>query len=112
MPAPVDMDSVVARMLSDRAVFSALFSEFLADMDQKYPRLVSAYQQQDYPTLLHLAHYIKGAALNLGANPLGGYAKELEFKTRAEEMEDADELVTRIGAEIPRIREFLAAKIS
>jgi two-component system, sensor histidine kinase and response regulator len=107
-PAPVNMESGLSRMLGDREVFKSLFAEFLADIEQKYPKLVAAYHEKDYPTVCHLAHYIKGAALNLGADPLGAYAKELEMKARAEEMEDGDELVKKIGLEIPRIQKYLA----
>jgi two-component system, sensor histidine kinase and response regulator len=111
LPVPVNMDSGLSRMLGDRDVFAALFSEFLDDVDQKYPKLVEAYQGSDFSTVCRLSHYIKGAALNLGADPLGAYAKELEMKTRSEEMDNAGLLVKKIGDEIPRIRKYLAENL-
>ncbi len=94
--------------MGEKEIYKALFLEFLADVDQKYPQLVIFSQDQDFANLAELAHYIKGAALNLAADPLGAYARELEMKARAADMDDMEALIESIGGEILRIKAFLA----
>jgi len=106
LPSPVDVDAGLSRMMGDMEIYKELFGEFVADSEKKYPPMITALEQADYLVLARLAHYIKGSALNMGADPLGAYCKELEMKATSGEGEDLEELVERIGTELVRIKEF------
>ncbi len=110
-PDPIDLENGLTRLMGEKEMYKALFLEFLVDVDQKYPQLVIMYQDKDFANLSEVAHYIKGAALNLAADPLGAYARELEMKAKAEDTDDMDALIERIGAEILRIKAFLATNL-
>jgi PAS domain S-box-containing protein len=104
---PVNLGNGLARVHGDKDVYKALLSEFVVDLEKKYPQIVTAFKQEDFPVMALLARAIKGTALNLGADSLGGFARELEAKSRASDPEDAEELVERIGIEVMRLRDFL-----
>ncbi len=110
-PDPINLENGLTRLMGEKEIYKALFLEFLVDVDQKYPQLVILSQDQDFANLAELAHYIKGAALNLAADPLGAYARELEMKARAGDTDDMEALVESIGAEILRIKAFLAVNL-
>jgi PAS domain S-box-containing protein len=110
-PEPVDLAGGLSRVMGEKELYKAIFGEFIEDIEKKYPHLVSAYKQDDFAALARLAHYIKGAALNLGADPLGMFAKELEMKAKAQDMEHVEELLERIEIEIPRLKEFMLTKM-
>jgi HPt (histidine-containing phosphotransfer) domain-containing protein len=97
--------------MGEAEIYKALFGEFMDDVETKMPQLVLAYKQGDHATLGRLAHYIKGAALNLGAEPLGGFARDIELKAKAQDLENIEELLERIEVEIPRLREFMLLKM-
>jgi two-component system sensor histidine kinase/response regulator len=111
-PEPINLESGLSRLMGEKEIYKALFLEFLADLDQKFPQLIQYYQNRDFQNLAEIAHYIKGAALNLAADPLGAYARELEMKAKASDNEDMNALIERIGAEIPRIKAFLEENLS
>jgi PAS domain S-box-containing protein len=106
LPKPVDIEAGLVRMMGDMEIYKELFGEFLVDVEEKYPQVTTALKQNDYVTLAHLAHYIKGSALNMGADPLGAYCRELEMKAKSGEVDEVIELVERIGSELARVKEF------
>lgn len=106
-PDPINLESGLSRLMGEKDIYKSLLSDFLADLDQRYPKMVDYYQLKDYQNLAESAHYIKGAALNLAADPLGAYARELEMRAKARDLIGCDTLVERIGAEIPRIKAFI-----
>ncbi len=106
-PDPINLENGLSRLMGEKEIYKSLLSDFLADLNQRYPKMVEYYQQKDYQNLAELAHYIKGAALNLAADPLGAYARELEMQAKAGDLTGGDTLVEHIGSEIPRIKAFL-----
>jgi PAS domain S-box-containing protein len=104
---PINLENGLARVHGEKNVYKVLLSEFVADLEKKYPQIVTAFKQEDFPVLALMARAIKGSALNLGADSLSGFARELESKSRASDSEDVEELVERIGIEMMRLRDFL-----
>jgi two-component system sensor histidine kinase/response regulator len=111
IPDPINLENGLSRLMGEKAIYKALFLEFLSDVDQKYPQLTFLYQNKDFQNLAELAHYIKGAALNLAAEPMSAFARELEMKAKAEDSEEIQVLIERIGAETLRIKAFLAENL-
>lgn len=107
LPEPINLEKGLSRVRGEKGVYKTLLSEFVSDLEKKYPQIVTAFKQEDFPVLALLARAIKGTALNLGADALGGFAHELEAKSRVNDPEDAEELVERIGIEMMRLRDFL-----
>ncbi len=111
LPSPVDLEAGLSRMMGDMTIYRELFAEFVLDCEKKYPQMITAYKHEDFTALARLGHYIKGSALNMGADPLGAYSKELEMRAKNTEVEDLEELIERIGTEIVRLKEFWQTKL-
>ncbi len=108
----VNLKSGLERMMGDMDIYRELFTEFVNDLDQRVPQIAAAHAKRDGAELARLAHYIKGASLNLGIDPLGAFAKELEMRAKAGEMEEARLLVERIQVELPRLHHFLETRLA
>ena len=104
---PIDLERGLARIMCEKEIFMSLVSEFLVDLDYKYPQIIQYFQNRDYQNLSELAHYIKGAAVNLAAEPMSAYAKELEMKAKSGDLEDGEVLVEHIKEEIERMRKYV-----
>jgi two-component system, sensor histidine kinase and response regulator len=111
LPSPVDVEAGLARMMGDMGIYKELFGEFVIDLEKKFPQMVMAYKQDDLPSLARQAHYIKGSALNMGADPLGAYCKELEMKAKDGQVADLEGMIERVRTEIGRLKEFWRAKL-
>jgi len=62
-----------------RGSISRLLKIFIEDTDKTISKLTSAVKAVDSPSVIMLAHKIKGSAINIGAKLLGNAAKELEI---------------------------------
>ena len=110
-PEPINLENGLSRLMGEKEIYKSLVLEFLADVDQKQSQLIQYFQDKDFHNLAEMAHYIKGAALNLAADPLGAYARKLEMNARDGNIEDFDDLIEHIGSELPRIKTFLDANL-
>jgi CheY-like chemotaxis protein/nitrogen-specific signal transduction histidine kinase len=74
----VDLPGTLARLELDADTFLRLLRRFAADQAAELAALRAALAQGDGPGAMRVAHSLKGAALNLGANAIGAAARELE----------------------------------
>lgn len=81
---------------------------FLEDMPGYLVEMDSAVAQGDSTALRQVAHIIKGAAGNLGANAVAGLAKEIELHAEAGALAETGELVTRLRTEFALVEPALS----
>jgi HPt (histidine-containing phosphotransfer) domain-containing protein len=70
-----------------------------ADMEEQLVALQTALQQQDALQLKQLAHYIKGAAANVGVNSISAIASSLEETAVNHKFSDATELLAAMAGQ-------------
>ncbi|MGE5491204.1 MAG: EAL domain-containing protein [Actinomycetota bacterium] len=85
---------------------------FLEDMPGYLVEMDSAVAQGDSGALRQVAHIIKGAAGNLGANAVAGLAKEIELHAEAGALAETGELVTRLRTEFALVEPALSTHLT
>ena len=79
----VDVDGALKRMMGSEALFLRLMKKFGADTN--YEKLKAAIEAQDYEEAYRAAHTLKGAAGNLGLNPIMDTAGRISDKLKADD---------------------------
>jgi HPt (histidine-containing phosphotransfer) domain-containing protein len=70
-----------------------LLQMLAVDMDEQLVALQQAIEQQDADQLKHLAHYIKGAAANVGVNSISSLAQQMEETALHQQFTNAAQLL-------------------
>jgi HPt (histidine-containing phosphotransfer) domain-containing protein len=76
--AVVDMEFAMAQCMDDKEFLRELIDEMLLDEDKKLPELQRAIKEDDHKELQSIAHYIKGAAANIGLKALSDISTKLD----------------------------------
>jgi HPt (histidine-containing phosphotransfer) domain-containing protein len=91
---------------------SVLATIFLGDTPPRLTSLRRAVLESNTDTMEHVAHYLKGAAANIGATRMAELCAELEKLARSEGLTSAPQLLTRLDAEFAYAREALEAQLA
>ncbi len=70
-----------------------LLNMLAADVEEQLVALQTAIDQQDAEKLKHLAHYIKGAAANVGVNSISSIAHNMEESALDHQFTNAGQLL-------------------
>jgi CheY-like chemotaxis protein/HPt (histidine-containing phosphotransfer) domain-containing protein len=106
---PVNWKKAIARFGGDMGFFIEMLGEFIDQVEAKVPDLRMANDVKDHERVSHLAHNLKGLALNFNADTLVNWALDLEMQSRNGNLNNTGTLIDYIEAEIPRLREFFAS---
>jgi HPt (histidine-containing phosphotransfer) domain-containing protein len=82
-----------------------LLNMLAGDMADQLVALQAAVDRQDTDKLKHLAHYIKGAAANVGVNSISSIAHQIEERAIELQFAEAGELVLAL---VDQQRQFVA----
>ncbi|MBS1189317.1 MAG: hypothetical protein H6R10_1109 [Rhodocyclaceae bacterium] len=107
------LDSAVLMQLREALgdAVGAAIRPFLEDMPGYLLELEAAVSNGNSATLRQVAHIIKGAAGNLGANTIASVAKELELHAEAGALTGTGDLVTRLRTEFALVEPALASHL-
>lgn len=89
--------------------FSLLIDTFVNDSVSRIVDIETAIANNDAEALRTTAHGFKGSALNIAANQLTEYCKQLEFMGRDQQLEGASEVFEQARQEFARVRDLLKA---
>jgi CheY-like chemotaxis protein/HPt (histidine-containing phosphotransfer) domain-containing protein len=92
----------------DAESVAELLPTYLDTTEQNMASLITAVQTGQAEESARLAHAVRGAAMNLGANQLANVARELERAARSPDMGAAASLLPGVRSEYNRMRAFLA----
>ena len=73
-----DKTDFLRRMMDDEELAAEIMSEYLVDMEGQLLQLKRVAESEEMPTLVRLAHTVKGASANVGAKALQAVAFEAE----------------------------------
>jgi HPt (histidine-containing phosphotransfer) domain-containing protein len=85
-----------------RAFMLELIDAFVDEGRVEVERVLAAVTAGDVTALVQAAHRLKGSALNLGCHTLGATAESLESMGRRGALDEAGEIVERLGSEFDR----------
>lgn len=85
----IDWDTAIERLGGDKEFLIELLNELVEQIDQSMPDLKTAIEQQNYSDVRSIAHGLKGAAANLGADQVSAKFYELEMMGKNENLDGA-----------------------
>ncbi len=104
---PLDLRRALA-WSGGKALLLELVGLFLEDAPRRLEELRAAVRAGDAPRAERVAHSIKGAAANLGAETARAVAEELETICREARLDGATDALGRLDGELGRVIAFLS----
>jgi len=90
--------------LEDEELMRILLSALIEDTEKQMPLFDVAIRNTDAPQCARLAHYCKGACLNVGARAAATVLAELERNAKAGALEKCSRQLADLAAEVDRLR--------
>jgi HPt (histidine-containing phosphotransfer) domain-containing protein len=94
--------------MGNASLAEKLISVLLVSLPRDKSALQSAIDDGDLATTASVAHRLRGAASNVGANPLSEAAKELEQSAKATSVSDVQERWQTLAEHIDGLIQILA----
>lgn len=85
----IDWETAIERLGGDKEFLIELLNELVEQIDQSLPDLKTAIEQKNYSDVRSIAHGLKGAAANLGADKISAKFYELETMGKEKKLDGA-----------------------
>jgi HPt (histidine-containing phosphotransfer) domain-containing protein len=108
LPPPVNLARFNGVTGGDAEFAHELIELFIVSANEQLREAAGALSAQDRVQLGRTAHKLKGACANIHADGLRSLAAELELNAAAAEYSSLGSLLTQLGNEFKRAREFLS----
>jgi polar amino acid transport system substrate-binding protein len=108
---PLIMDYDKFRGRFNESQSKQLLTVFLADTEDKLPKIMDMIQKKELDAMGKLAHGVKGAAAMIFADALAAVAKELEMNGKTGNAAPTEELGRKLKVEFERLKAFAADKV-
>ncbi|MBI9083076.1 MAG: response regulator [Desulfobacterales bacterium] len=102
-----DKDALLGAFENDWDFFLEAVGMFLEDFPPMLADIQKALKENNAETLKRQAHALKGMVGNFHARAAAGHAASLEIMGREGDLSDSDESLTRLEAELQRLKENL-----
>jgi CheY-like chemotaxis protein/HPt (histidine-containing phosphotransfer) domain-containing protein len=109
-PSPINMNDIRERLGIETDVVLEMLDILMEDAPAHIDRIREALAKGDADALTSSAHRLKGAAGNLGAEPLYHVARDLEALGRQGNLPEAEKRYPVLREEIARIASFVEAR--
>jgi PAS domain S-box-containing protein len=103
---PIDLESALRRFEGDKEFFKEMLQEFLSYVPKQLDKLAEAIKTGEAKVVETEAHSLKGAAGNLGAQPIADLALRLESLGRTKDLAEAKKIIGNLKAELKRLEEY------
>jgi len=109
---PINTADVLKRCRQNPRIVVKLLESFGREAPRSLEQLSQAIVSGDLDQVAHSAHSLKGAAANVSAEALADLARELEEKTKNQDLEGAAAYVDLLQVELNRCIEFLPVALN
>lgn len=96
-----DLMTALPRFGDDRKTFYEFLGAFITHLKKSVYELEDAIYRMDATRVSFLAHSIKGASANFEIGQIRDVAQELETRSRSGDLEDANDMLSKIKSVIP-----------
>ncbi len=103
----LDKTALLNRLMHKEDLVRSVVHGFLEDMPQRMEALQNSIESEDFQTLRHLVHSIKGASANLSGESFCRTAAEMEDRLKAEDWIGVKAASPRLWAEFERLTKAL-----
>ncbi|WP_224372259.1 ATP-binding protein [Hyalangium versicolor] len=100
---PVDQEYLLSRLDGDVHLMKEVAGLFLSECSELRVAIEQALERGDARELAHFAHRVKGALLNLSANPAAAAARKLEELGREKRLSEARPALDDLKRELDRL---------
>ncbi len=87
----LDLETALERLGGDKEFLIELLQELLQQVEEELPKLKKAIEEQNYDEVRSMAHGLKGAAANLGADKAMEVFLKLEMMGKEQNLDGAPE---------------------
>ncbi|MEI6670104.1 MAG: response regulator [Acidobacteriota bacterium] len=102
-----DKADLLERLMDDEDLVRTVATAFLSDFPQQFAALNVHLDKRDVPATQRLAHSIKGAAANMGANAMRSVAADLEQSARRGDLAAVRAGLPDLTAQFTRLKDAL-----
>jgi len=104
---PLDLENALERIMGDKDFLKILLDGFIQELPGQIESIKAAIAGTDAAEVAKQAHKIKGAASNLSADGLSAAARSLEEAGLRERMDEANQMLEVLTAEVRRLNEYI-----
>ncbi|MBU4130007.1 MAG: PAS domain S-box protein [Proteobacteria bacterium] len=104
---PVDLQKALAEFENDKPFFLEVMEEFLKNLENRIPAMITAEKAKDFQALQDLSHAIKGGAANIVALDLCQIASAIETASKLQQSRDLQSLLQDLEKEFHRLKNFI-----
>ncbi|MFO7556214.1 MAG: response regulator [Desulfobacterales bacterium] len=104
---PLDFEKALERTMGDKDFLKILLDGFIQELPGQIKSIKAAIAGTDAAEVAKQAHKIKGAASNLSADGLSAAARSLEEAGLREPMDEANQMLEVLTAEVRRLTEYI-----
>jgi CheY-like chemotaxis protein/HPt (histidine-containing phosphotransfer) domain-containing protein len=94
------------------ADFAELTALYLADSPKRIASLTEAIAEKNAARIAAVAHSLSGSCASIGATGLAAICKELEIRSKAEQLDNIEEMMSEISMEYARVNTKLQSMVS
>jgi len=105
--APIKMDYLLSVFGDDREFFSDLFKTYYDDNSSRMEQLQNKLEINDADAVEQIAHSIRGASGNIGAEAMKEFATELETMGRKSQLGQAPSILESMNSEFEQIKSYI-----
>ena len=103
----IDYEGALDRLGDDPEFLAELLNEMLNQLEISLPDLETAISNEEYDSIHHIAHGLKGASANLNLTRFFHLFKELEEQGNTHRLNGAKELFHQINETTEALREYI-----
>ena len=103
----LDLDDFLERVQDDKELLVELLDIFVTDYHEKRQALEEAFNNKDYRTIEHVAHFLKGSCGNISAAPLRAIFLELEQKGKDQNVDDPQKYLDEIDTKFEELAAYI-----
>lgn len=104
---PVNTDRLIESFGADIEFLNRIYTAYMVDSRERIELLKDHLAAEQIEACGHVAHALKGASLNVGADALAKPAGELEAQARSGELTNGQALIDAIVSEFDSVHSFL-----
>lgn len=104
---PIDVKKALSEFENDHDFLCEILNDFMDRVKGQLEKLSAAVKDEDFETIKHLGHAIKGGSANLTAFPLSEAALEIETAGIEQNIEQAGQGLRSLKSEYKALKEYL-----
>ena len=109
-PLPIDVPSALERIGGEESFLFDLIDIYIEDFIEKFEKLKTAVEEENFDTIKDIGHNLKGSSANLSLPILQEISYQIEIAGKERNLNKAKENLSLLKEEFHRLQDFLRNK--